>query len=62
MPPLLPLLTLVLVIAFAALAAIAAGVVIAWVASRNAPDGYEDQAGFHVGRNSDTLLKRRAGP
>jgi hypothetical protein len=56
MPPLLTLVTALLVIGLAALAAIAVGVVIAWVASRKAPDGYEDQSGFHVGRDSDTLF------
>lgn len=50
MPPLIPLLTTIMVVASAAMAAILVGVVIALVASRKAPDGYEDQSGFHSGR------------
>lgn len=56
MPPLLLLATALLIMAFIAIAAIVVGVVIALVASRKAPDGYEDQSGFHVRRNSDTLF------
>ncbi len=56
MPTLITLLTTILVIASAAIAAIVAGVVIALIASRKAPDGYEDQSGFHPGRRSDTLV------
>lgn len=56
MPSLIPLLTTILVIALAAIALIVVGVVIALVASRKAPDGYEDQTGFHVGSRSDKLV------
>jgi hypothetical protein len=31
-------------------AALVGGIVIALLASRNAPDGFEDQEGFHLGR------------
>ncbi len=56
MPTLITLLTTILVIAVAAIAAILVGVVIALIASRKAPDGYEDKTGFHVGPRSDNLL------
>lgn len=56
MPSFIPLLTTILVIALAAVAAIVVGVVIALVASRKAPDGYEDQTGFHVRPRSDNLI------
>jgi len=32
------------------------GILITLLASRKAPDGFEDQAGFHVGQNADSLV------
>ena len=35
---------------------IGAGILITLFASRKAPDGFEDQAGFHVGRDTETFV------
>ena len=40
----------IIVLILLGLAALAGGIVIALLASRSAPDGFEDQEGFHLGR------------
>jgi hypothetical protein len=48
--------TLVVCLVFVGVGAVAAGIVIVVVALRKAPDGYEDQGGFHVGRRTETFV------
>jgi hypothetical protein len=40
----------IIVMVLIGVAALVGGLVIALLASRSAPDGFEDQEGFHVGR------------
>ena len=40
----------IIVIVLLGIAALIGGAVIALLASRSAPDGFEDQEGFHLGR------------
>jgi hypothetical protein len=56
MPPLLTVQTVLVCLVLAGVAAFVVGVVIALLASRKAPDGYEDQGGFHVGRRKETFV------
>ena len=40
----------IIVLVLVGTAALVGGIVIALLASRSAPDGFEDQEGFHLGR------------
>ena len=40
-------------LALLGIASIGIGVLITFLASRNAPDGFEDQTGFHVGQKAE---------
>lgn len=41
---------------------IGTGILITLLASRKAPDGFEDQTGFHVAQNADTLVDGLRAP
>jgi len=41
---------------------IGTGILLTLLASRKAPDGFEDQTGFHVGQRTDTLADGLRSP
>lgn len=57
MLPTLIMQTLTVWLTLLGIASFGIGVLIALLASRAAPDGFEDQAGFHVGRKTDSLVE-----